>query len=155
MMADRIASFACSMRRVFPAADATLTCLAVESALATPMAAAETDIAMGAESAAAEGTEAAAAESEASSFIFRTGSQTDGSLTVHQDVALYLASLREGEELAYDFVPGRHAWLQVLRGKVLLAGHTLSAGDGAAVSGEDKLEVRGQGDSELMLFDLA
>jgi redox-sensitive bicupin YhaK (pirin superfamily) len=55
---------------------------------------------------------------------------------------------------------GRHAWLQVLRGDVQLRnGATgedgLSAGDGAAVSDEDRLEFVSRSDAEVMLFDLA
>ena len=34
-------------------------------------------------------------------------------------------------------------------------GQTLSAGDGAAVSGESALAIRAEGPSEVLLFDLA
>ncbi len=87
--------------------------------------------------------------------LVASGDGRDGSLTVHQDVALSLASLREGEELSYDLVPGRYAWLQVLRGEVALNELPLAAGDGAAVSGETRLAVRAAAPSEVMLFDLA
>src|SRR5262245_32736827 len=83
----------------------------------------------------------------------RTG--RDGSLTVHQDVALYLASLPEGEALSYDILPGRHAWLQVLHGGVTLNGLPLVAGDGAALSNEERLAVGATAPAEVMLFDLA
>ena len=79
----------------------------------------------------------------------------DGSLTIHQDARLYLANVEEGTALNHALQSGRHAWLQVLRGRVTLNGQTLSAGDGAAISEERGLEVAGQEDSELMLFDLA
>ena len=79
----------------------------------------------------------------------------DGSLTIHQDARLYLANVEEGTALNHALQSGRHAWLQVLRGRVTLNGQTLSAGDGAAISEERGLEVAGQQDSELMLFDLA
>jgi redox-sensitive bicupin YhaK (pirin superfamily) len=79
----------------------------------------------------------------------------DGSLTIHQDARIYLANLEAGTVLSHSMQPGRHAWLQILRGKVTLDGHTLSAGDGVAVSEERGLEVAGREDSELMLFDLA
>jgi redox-sensitive bicupin YhaK (pirin superfamily) len=79
----------------------------------------------------------------------------DGSLTIHQDARIYLANVEEGTALNHVLQPGRYAWLQILRGKVTLNGHTLSAGDGAAISEERGLEVAGQEDSELMLFDLA
>jgi hypothetical protein len=79
----------------------------------------------------------------------------DGSLTIHQDARLYLANVEEGTAQNHVLQSGRHAWLQVLRGRVTLNGQTLSAGDGAAISEERGLEVAGQQDSELMLFDLA
>ena len=78
-----------------------------------------------------------------------------GSLTIHQDGRLYLSTLKAGETVAQALKPGRHAWLQVLRGQAALNGHLLSAGDGAAVSQEEKVEIRGQDDAEVMLFDLA
>jgi len=78
-----------------------------------------------------------------------------GSLTFHQDVRLYLATLPAGETVAHTLKPGRHAWLQVLRGQAALNGQLLAAGDGAAVSEEENLEIRSQDDAEIMLFDLA
>jgi redox-sensitive bicupin YhaK (pirin superfamily) len=78
-----------------------------------------------------------------------------GSLTIHQDARLYLATLKAGETAAHTLEPGRHAYLQVLRGQAVLNGHPLSAGDGAAVSTEERLEIRGQDEAEVMLFDLA
>jgi redox-sensitive bicupin YhaK (pirin superfamily) len=79
----------------------------------------------------------------------------DGSLTIRQDARLYLATLDEGREVAHDLAPGRHAWLQVLRGGVALEGHVLAAGDGAALSDERALAIRADGPSEVLLFDLA
>ncbi len=79
----------------------------------------------------------------------------DGSLTIHQDARIYLANVEKGTALNHALQSGRYAWLQILRGKVALNGHMLSAGDGAAVSEEKILEVAGQEDSELTLFDLA
>src|SRR5438034_6920657 len=78
-----------------------------------------------------------------------------GSLTIRQDARLYLSTLQAGETVAHALKPGRHAWLQVLRGQVALHGHPLSTGDGAAVSEEEKLAIRGQDEAEVMLFDLA
>jgi redox-sensitive bicupin YhaK (pirin superfamily) len=80
----------------------------------------------------------------------------DGSLTVHQDVDVYLASLDAGQTVRHELRPGRHAWVQVLRGGGgALNGLPLSAGDGAAVSEEAALEIRADGPGEVMLFDLA
>lgn len=79
----------------------------------------------------------------------------DGSLTIHQDAALYLATLDGGAALDHALAPGRHAWVQVLRGAIALNGQPMSAGDGAAVSEEDRLELRSDGSAEVLIFDLA
>ncbi len=79
----------------------------------------------------------------------------DDSLRIRQDARLYLANLEPGERIAHALEPGRHAWLQVLRGAVVLDGERLSAGDGVAVSEEPALEVWADRPSELLLFDLA
>jgi redox-sensitive bicupin YhaK (pirin superfamily) len=79
----------------------------------------------------------------------------DGSLTVHQDAEIYLASLEAGEDVTHELRLWRHAWLQVLRGGVTLNGQALSAGDGASISEETTLAVRAVDGSEVMLFDLA
>jgi redox-sensitive bicupin YhaK (pirin superfamily) len=79
----------------------------------------------------------------------------DDSLTIRQDARLYLATLEEGRGVSHALLPGRHAWLQVLRGGVSLGGQVLSAGDGAAVSEEAALEIKADGSAEVLLFDLA
>jgi hypothetical protein len=78
----------------------------------------------------------------------------DGSLTIRQDVRVFLSSLGEGEQVTHPLEPGRSAWLQVLRGPVQLNGLDLAAGDGVAVSEETALLVRATGPSEIMLFDM-
>ena len=79
----------------------------------------------------------------------------DGSLTIHQDARLYQASLRPGESVSHELSPGRHAWVQVLRGGVRVNGESLKAGDGAALSSEPRLTIEGDGDGEVLVFDLA
>ncbi len=84
-----------------------------------------------------------------------SGDGRDGSLKIHQDASIHLASLSAGAELSRDLPPGRHAWLQVLKGSVVLDGATLGPGDGAAVSDQPAIAIRALGPSEVMLFDLA
>ncbi len=79
----------------------------------------------------------------------------DGAVKIHQNAELFVARLKRGEEAAHRLAPTRHAWLQVARGAVSLNGNALKAGDGAAVSGEERVEVRADEPSELLLFDLA
>src|SRR6516162_2620560 len=63
------------------------------------------------------------------------------SLDIRQDADLYLASLDVGQRVRHAFRPGRHGWLQVLRGQVEANGVALAAGDGAAVSEEAGLDI--------------
>jgi redox-sensitive bicupin YhaK (pirin superfamily) len=79
----------------------------------------------------------------------------DGSLLIHQDARIYLASLDRGTSVGHDLARGRHAWLQVLRGGVTLNGQRLDTSDGAAVSEESTLTIEATGPAEVMLFDLA
>jgi quercetin 2,3-dioxygenase len=79
----------------------------------------------------------------------------DGSLAIRQDARLYLATLDGGREVSHGLAPGRHAWLQVLRGAVDVDGVGLAAGDGAALSAESGLTIRADGPSEVLQFDLA
>ncbi|MBK8481010.1 MAG: pirin family protein [Proteobacteria bacterium] len=79
----------------------------------------------------------------------------DGSLVLHQDVALYTSLLTAGMGLRHEFTTGRHGWLQVVGGSVALGGERLDAGDGAAISDETSIELRATEDAELLFFDLA
>jgi redox-sensitive bicupin YhaK (pirin superfamily) len=79
----------------------------------------------------------------------------DGSVIIHQDAAMYVTNLDAGEEVNHSLSRGRHAWLQIVRGRVTLNGEPLKTGDGAAVSDETALAVTANEPAELVLFDLA
>ena len=80
---------------------------------------------------------------------------SDGSVKINQDARLYVTLLRPGEEVSHEFAPGRYGWLQVARGAVEVSGKKLDQGDGAAISNEKKLTIKGVEDAEVLLFDLA
>lgn len=77
-----------------------------------------------------------------------------GSLTLHQDVSLYVLDLAQDKRFQYPLAQDRMAWVQLARGEVLLNGHPLKQGDGAAVSQEKALEFQAQEDAEILIFDL-
>lgn len=79
----------------------------------------------------------------------------NGSLVIHQDAGIYLASLDPGKSIAHELQPGRSAWLQVLRGSVGLAGAALVAGDGATVTDQTAFSAAADLPAEVLLFDLA
>ena len=78
----------------------------------------------------------------------------DGSLSINQDVRLYTTVLDRGQKAEHQLDPGRYGWLQVARGQVELNGQILRESDGAAVSNEGSITILGNGDSEILLFDL-
>jgi hypothetical protein len=79
----------------------------------------------------------------------------DGSVTVHQDVCVWAARFSPGEQSRFSLKPSRNIWTQAARGAVTLNGMSLSAGDGAAFSEENTLEVNALDHAEILVFDLA
>src|ERR1700756_4117821 len=67
----------------------------------------------------------------------------DGSVTINQDAKLFVSLLAPGEEVTHKLDGKRHAWLQVAKGEVELNEQKLSQGDGAAVSDEKSLTIKG------------
>lgn len=79
----------------------------------------------------------------------------DGSVTIHQDVSLYSAILRDGEAVNHSLAEGRMAWIQVAKGALDLNGQALTAGDGAAIQALDHLTLASTAAmTEFLLFDM-
>jgi len=78
----------------------------------------------------------------------------DGSVKIRQDNELYASVLAKGETVKHELKPERHAYVQVARGSVTLNGTKLDEGDGAAISDEQTVELTGEKDAEVLLFDL-
>ena len=57
--------------------------------------------------------------------------------------------------MTHLLAPGRHAWVQVVRGALDLGGVALAAGDGAALGEEKEVALSAREPSELLLFELA
>jgi redox-sensitive bicupin YhaK (pirin superfamily) len=82
----------------------------------------------------------------------------EGSTTINQDASVYASLLDSGKTLELALKSGRHAWVQLVRGELDVNGTKLAKGDGAAISGESKLQLSsasGSGQAEFLLFDLA
>ncbi len=77
------------------------------------------------------------------------------SVTINQNAQLYVSLLSPGEEVTHDFAGGRYGWLQVAKGDVEVNGAKLQQGDGAAISDEAKISIKGTHEAEVLLFDLA
>lgn len=78
----------------------------------------------------------------------------DGALSINADASIYAALLDAGAAFSHELGDGRHAWIQVARGRVEVDGLTLSGGDGASTSDPGRLLIEGIEDAELLVFDL-
>lgn len=79
----------------------------------------------------------------------------DGSSVIQQDASVYISALSDGQEVQLPLAAGRHAWVQVATGQITLNGTLLEIGDGAAVSDESLLTLRGTEKSDILLFELS
>ncbi len=80
----------------------------------------------------------------------------EGSIAIRQDARLSISRLDGGKSVEIPIQSGRHAWVQVVKGRLNVNGTELSEGDGAAVSDERLLRcVAGTTGAEALFFDLA
>jgi quercetin 2,3-dioxygenase len=78
----------------------------------------------------------------------------DDSIAINQDADLFVGRLEAGDKVSHAFQPERLGWLHVAEGEVELNGQRLSAGDAAAFSAEQSLNIFGRARSQVLLFDL-
>ena len=76
---------------------------------------------------------------------------------IHQDARMYATVLDPGQSLDHAMAAGRHAWVHCATGNATVNGLAFKEGDGASVSEERQLTLRGEGPqgAEILLFDLA
>ena len=79
----------------------------------------------------------------------------DGSMKIHQDARLYAGLFDGAESATLELAAGRRAWVHVARGGIVVNGVELAAGDAAAITGADRVELSGGKNAEVLVFDLA
>ena len=79
---------------------------------------------------------------------------SDGSVTVHQDARMYAGLFDAGESATLELAQGRLAYVFVARGKAVVNGHAVSAGDALLYAEENRVEVEQGSGAELLVFDL-
>ena len=79
----------------------------------------------------------------------------EGSVKINQDAKLFVTLLSPGDEVKHALPAKRHSWVQVAKGEVEINGEKLRQGDGAAISEEKTLTLKGTKDAEVLVFDLA
>jgi hypothetical protein len=77
-----------------------------------------------------------------------------GSLRVHQDALLHSSLLDPGQHLVHELMPGRSAWLHVVRGEVTLGDIVLTTGDGAGLTAEPAVSITASEESEILLVEV-
>ena len=78
----------------------------------------------------------------------------EGSVTVHQDATMYAGLFEGGESDGLALGPDRGAWVQVVRGALVVNGERLEEGDGAALIAVPALEIEGAEAAEALVFEL-
>jgi redox-sensitive bicupin YhaK (pirin superfamily) len=78
----------------------------------------------------------------------------EGSVTIHQDAAMYAALLDGSERAIHALQPGRKAYVHVARGKVTVNGQQLGAGDALKALDVAEIALENGTDAEVLLFDL-
>lgn len=88
-------------------------------------------------------------------LLVASDEKRDDIIHIQQDAKMYVTVLESAEQrVTHALAPGRHAWVHVATGNVVVNGHALQAGDGAAVTDESKVEISGSPSGEVLLFDL-
>jgi len=73
---------------------------------------------------------------------------------VHQDAAVFVASLSPGNEVPYSFGKGRGGYLYLIEGSLGLGEESLSTGDAVKIFGPEELALRADAPSELIVIDV-
>jgi hypothetical protein len=77
-----------------------------------------------------------------------------GSMRLLQDAVIYSSVLDPGHHLIHELLPGRSAWLHILRGVAALQDLIVTEGDGVGLTQESSISVTAQQETELLLIDL-
>ena len=78
----------------------------------------------------------------------------EGSVTIHQDAAIYAGILNGDERAEHALASGRRGYVHVIRGQVSVNGVALAGGDALKVEAQDKLVLEGAEAAEVLVFDL-
>lgn len=78
----------------------------------------------------------------------------DNSVTVHQDVLMFVLDLEAGQSFTYPLNEGRMLWTQVVHGEATLNDQQLHPGDGAAVR-QGNLVLSATSSGEILLIEVS
>ncbi|MEO8525835.1 MAG: pirin family protein [Caldimonas sp.] len=79
----------------------------------------------------------------------------DDSLTIHADASISAGLFDGAESAELGLDPKRKAWVQVVRGKVVVNGQPLGTGDALGIAQESSLKISDGENAEVLVFELA
>lgn len=77
-----------------------------------------------------------------------------GTVSLHQNIKLYVGKTRGAEEITLPVIKWRTAWLQLIEGEVEVGGISCKAGDGLSFQNENDVVLRALGPAHFLFFDL-
>jgi redox-sensitive bicupin YhaK (pirin superfamily) len=89
---------------------------------------------------------------EGSFQLLASGNPEDGALTINADARVLGATVKGGGSIGLDAEPDRHIYL-VPSGRVRVNGIEAGPRDGVAITGEDRVTIEAEEDSEIVLVD--
>ncbi|MEC8253110.1 MAG: pirin family protein [Planctomycetota bacterium] len=92
---------------------------------------------------------------EAADVVVISPDGRDGSAVIHQDAVVRRLKLQASGTVDHEVMPGRGAWLQLIRGELDANGTGMAPGDGACMDDPGELRLVARAPTEALLFDLA
>ncbi len=95
-----------------------------------------------------------ATEDRANRLLKVIGPEGGDVVKVHQDAAVYVATLDQGTDVAHEIGEGRGAYVYLIDGAASFDGEDVSTGDAAKVTDQTAGRIRARERSELILVDV-
>lgn len=81
--------------------------------------------------------------------------KNNGEAFIHSPATMYISHLESSKELVHSFAAGRGGYMFIADGAVSMNDIQLGKGDAIMLQQEDRLSIRAEQDSEIVLFDVA
>jgi hypothetical protein len=96
----------------------------------------------------------AAKEKRGQLRLIASGDGRDDAVRIHQDAAIYAGLFNGAEHATLALAPGRRGYVHVARGRIVVNGKPLTAGDALKAEGEESLRLEQGENAEVLVFDL-
>jgi len=78
----------------------------------------------------------------------------NGIIKINQDIELFLGRLDKNRKVEFSTEDSNKIWIQLISGQMSINGKELSAGDGAAITESDILNIESKEKSEFLIFEM-